>query len=82
MNFIDKAYWSEKTERLEVRQHFAKSPLGCPGLSQIELATKVVRPRNYALKRLKSDIQLETLNKIVQLGIGRADTVQNCLNNF
>jgi len=43
------------------------------GLSQIDVATKSGTSRNYIsrIENGKSDIQLETLNKIVQLGIGK-----------
>lgn len=43
------------------------------GLSQVEVAVKSGTSRNYIsrIENGKSDIQLETLNKIVQLGIGK-----------
>ena len=61
-----------KTERLEVGSILRKARQDA-GLSQIELATKSGTSRNYIsrIENGKSDIQLETLNKIVQLGIGK-----------
>lgn len=48
------------------------------GLSQAEVATKSGTSRNYIsrIENGKSDIQLETLNKIVQLGMGKQVRVE------
>lgn len=48
------------------------------GLSQIEVATKSGTSRHYIsrIENGKSDIQLETLNKIVQLGMGKQIRVE------
>jgi DNA-binding XRE family transcriptional regulator len=48
------------------------------GLSQLELALKSGTTRHYIsrIENGKSDIQLETLNKIVQLGMGKEVRVE------
>ncbi len=61
-----------KAEPLAVGDILRKARLEA-GLSQIEVAVKSGTSRNYIsrIENGKSDIQLETLNKIVQLGIGK-----------
>lgn len=61
-----------KTEKLAVGNILRKARQEA-GLSQIEVATKSGTSRNYIsrIENGKSDIQLETLNKIVQLGMGK-----------
>lgn len=48
------------------------------GLSQLDVATRSGTSRNYIsrIENGKSDIQLETLNKIVQLGMGKQVRVE------
>lgn len=66
-----------KAERLAIGRILRNARLAA-GLSQIELATKSGTSRNYIsrIENGKSDIQLETLNKIVQLGIGKQIRVE------
>lgn len=61
-----------KSEPLSVGSILRKARLEA-GLSQVEVAIKSGTSRNYIsrIENGKSDIQLETLNKIVQLGIGK-----------
>lgn len=61
-----------KTERLAIGP-ILKQARQAAGLSQEELAAKSGTTRNYIsrIENGRSDIQLETLNKIVQLGIGK-----------
>ena len=61
-----------KAESLGVGNILRKARLEA-GLSQIEVAIKSGTSRNYIsrIENGRSDIQLETLNKIVQLGIGK-----------
>lgn len=67
----------QKTERLAVGSILRKARQDA-GLSQTELATKSGTSRNYIsrIENGKSDIQLETLNKIVQLGMGKQIRVE------
>ena len=66
-----------KTEKLAVGGILRKARQDA-GLSQIEVATKSGTSRNYIsrIENGKSDIQLETLNKIVQLGMGKQIRVE------
>ena len=61
-----------RTERLTVGSILKKARQEA-GLSQLEVAAKSGTSRNYIsrIENGKSDIQLETLNKIVQLGMGK-----------
>ncbi len=61
-----------KTERLAIGP-ILKQARQEAGLSQEELAAKSGTTRNYIsrIENGRSDIRLETLNKIVQLGIGK-----------
>ena len=61
-----------KTERLAIGSILKRARQEA-GLSQIELATRSGTSRNYIsrIENGKSDIQLETLNKIVQLGMNK-----------
>ena len=67
----------QKTERLAVGDLLRKARQEA-GLSQVEVATKSGTSRNYIsrIENGKSDIQLETLNKIVQLGMGKQVRVE------
>ena len=67
----------QKTERLPIGSILRNARLAA-GLSQIELAMKSGTSRNYIsrIENGKSDIQLETLNKIVQLGMGKQIRVE------
>ena len=67
----------KKTERLAVGTILRKARHDA-GLSQLELAAKSGTSRNYIsrIENGKSDIQLETLNKIVQLGMGKQVRVE------
>ena len=66
-----------RTERLAVGSILKKARQDA-GLSQLDVATKSGTSRNYIsrIENGKSDIQLETLNKIVQLGIGKQVRVE------
>ena len=67
----------QKTERLAVGDLLRKARQEA-GSSQVEVATKSGTSRNYIsrIENGKSDIQLETLNKIVQLGMGKQVRVE------
>ncbi len=54
--------------------HLLRQARQAAGLSQLDVATRSGTSRHYIsrIENGKSDIQLETLNKIVQLGIGKA----------
>lgn len=62
----------QKTEKLTIGRQLRQAREAA-GLSQTEVALKSGTSRNYIsrIENDKSDIQLETLNKIVQLGIGK-----------
>lgn len=66
-----------KTEPLEVGNLLRKARQEA-GLSQLEVATKSGTSRHYIsrIENGKSDIQLETLNKIVQLGMAKQVRVE------
>ncbi|MBO0931222.1 helix-turn-helix domain-containing protein [Fibrella aquatilis] len=63
---------AQKTQRLDVG-NLLREAREAAGLSQTEVAAKSGTSRNYIsrIENGKSDIQLETLNKIVQLGMGK-----------
>lgn len=67
----------QKTERLAIGDLLRKAREEA-GLSQVDVATKSGTSRNYIsrIENGKSDIQLETLNKIVQLGMGKQVRVE------
>ncbi len=67
----------QKTQRLAVGTLLRKAREAA-GLSQTEVAIKSGTSRNYIsrIENGKSDIQLETLNKIVQLGMGKQIRVE------
>ncbi|MEZ0612485.1 helix-turn-helix domain-containing protein [Fibrella sp. WM1] len=62
----------QKTEKLTIGSQL-RQVREAAGLSQTEVALKSGTSRNYIsrIENGKSDIQLETLNKIVQLGMGK-----------
>ena len=62
----------QKVETLSIG-YLLKSARELAGLSQTDVAAKSGTTRNYIsrIENGKSDIQLETLQKIVQLGIGK-----------
>lgn len=66
-----------KTEKLAVGL-LLRQARQAAGLSQIEVAAKSGTSRHYIsrIENGKSDIQLETLNKIVQLGMGKQVRVE------
>lgn len=67
----------KKTEKIPVGS-LLKQAREEAGLSQLELALKSGTTRHYIsrIENGKSDIQLETLNKIVQLGMGKEVRVE------
>ncbi|RAJ90053.1 helix-turn-helix protein [Larkinella arboricola] len=67
----------KKTEKIPVGILLKKAREEA-GLSQLELALKSGTTRHYIsrIENGKSDIQLETLNKIVQLGMGKEVRVE------
>lgn len=67
----------QKTERIAIGNLLRKAREES-GLSQTEVAIKSGTSRNYIsrIENGKSDIQLETLNKIVQLGMGKQVRVE------
>lgn len=62
----------QRTEQLDVGT-LLRNARQAAGLSQLDLATRSGTTRNYIsrIENGKSDIQVETLNKIVQLGMGK-----------
>jgi len=67
----------QRTEHIAVGSLLRKARQDA-GLSQLDLATRSGTTRNYIsrIENGKSDIQLETLNKIVQLGMGKQVRVE------
>jgi DNA-binding XRE family transcriptional regulator len=67
----------QRTEQLAIGSLLRKARQDA-GLSQLDLATRSGTTRNYIsrIENGKSDIQLETLNKIVQLGMGKQIRVE------
>jgi len=67
----------QKTEKLAVGA-LLREARQVAGLSQLDVATKSGTSRHYIsrIENGKSDIQLETLNKIVQLGMGKQIKVE------
>jgi DNA-binding XRE family transcriptional regulator len=67
----------QQTEPLAIGETLRKARESA-GLSQTDIAVRSGTTRNYIsrIENGKSDIQLETLNKIVQLGIGKQVRVE------